>query len=720
VTKAVSWLLLGLCAIIAGGGYYQVMDAAIFWCGRVEAFPGTSVLTLICLGQTALYLASAASTAWATPYRLSQIAGLPFLAISLFQVFAPHPRTVALFAVLAAIPTALSFALKQWQWMRPHLPAVSGFFVVSALCFLAAFGEIPFTLPGVVAPRWLIGLCLAAAVAVSVPIIGSIRPLMPTATTAMPDLTRYLPVALLLFPILRAKLPDIAYDAFTYKTTLPYQMAEWLTGDTAVIDGFMIGTNLQEILNALLVVLARDYLPPFISTISFVLLFLITPLAFRTQQRPSAAGRAVVAFAAVSAFVLSEAGIAQGTSHQEPMLLLFLVASLIRCPVWPAFAAVAAAVKINAAFIAPLVVVYQVFGYRSFFRSPGRLLIGVFAGAIVLTPQLTRNVVFSGRVLGMEETLSAMTDPPGPNQIMVPGATRYDNPVRGGILNNAVMSTCNIWLLSALCPMGYKGDVGDGFHVFPASRAPLFAAVFACAVLAGGGWFRARRLVGWTSASVFFVCYIGFLAFLSQGRYFLPLSFGFSVLLLTNPEQAEDALLAMGTAWPGRLLAASLGCFYVGSDLIPGAFNNVSWICKREVLTASQTLDLRQPETPTQRFLVSYVDRYKLACPPPGLPPIILAEHDVLNSPYLGTQRIFYAFSQQMLSRFFAANPRRQERSADAIIAVVSQTPGYAAGMLGPAIKDYSPCFHDDKLQVICSRLLAPAGEHCAASLYHP
>jgi hypothetical protein len=718
VTKPLAWLLLGLCAVVAGGGYFQVLESPIFWCGRSEAFPGTTILALISLGQTALYLAAAGSPQWAKRYRISQIVVLPVLAIGLFQVFLPHPRTAAFFAALAAIPVALSAVSVRWRWTRTQLPAICGLFVVSALGALAAFGDIPFSLRGVVVPTSLIGLCAAAAAVVAVVAVSSFTERISPAVGFTPDLARYLPLALLLFAVLRAKLPDIAYDSFTYKTTLPYQLAEWRTGDSAIIDGFMVGTNLQEILNALLVAITRDYVPPLLSTISFVLLLLITPLAFPVEQRSSATGRSVVAFAGASAFVLSEAGIAQGTAYQEPMLLLFLVAALIRCPLWPAFLAVAIAVKINAAFIAPLVMLYHLFFYRRFFLSPTRLLTGILAAALVLLPQLDRNVVFSGRLLAMTETLASVTDPPGPDQIMVAGGNRYESAVRGGILNNAALSACNMWLLATLCPMQYRNNDSAGFHVFPASRAPLFAVLFAAAVALGGR--RSRRGIGLASVVVFGVCYVGLLAFLSEGRYFLPLSFGFSVLLLLNPQPAEDVLSTMGGSWPGRLVAVGLGCWFVGSDLIPGTFTNVSWICKREILTAAETLDMRQPETPAQRFLASYVDRYKQICPPPGLPPVILAEHDVLNSPYLGTQRIFHVFTQQMITRFFTADPTRQQRSGQAIIAVLSKNEGYIQSVLGPAAKDYTPCFDDGSIRIVCSTLLAPAAPHCATSLYRP
>jgi hypothetical protein len=719
--KTVSWLLIGLCTVVAAGGYFQVLASSVFWCGRVEAFPGTTLLALICIGQTGLYLAASASPTWARPYRLSQIVVLPFLLVGLLQVFSPHPRTVIFLALLAAIPATLSRTRVGWQWTRPHIVPISALFVVSALGFLAALGQLPLTLRGVTAPTWLIGPAAILAAAVSIPVIASIRAEVAAYHLLVPCLSRYLPLALLLFPVLRAKLPDVAYDSYMYKTTLPYQIAEWRTGDTAIVDGFMVGTNLQEILNALLVIITRDYLPPLVSTLSFVLLLGISPLAFPVERRETVAGRAVVAFAGISAFVLSEAGIGQGTAYQEPLLLLFLVASLIRCPAWPAFLAIAIAVKVNAVFIAPLIVLSHLFGYRQFWLSPRRLAVAVLAGAIVLLPQFHRNVVFSGRLLGLSETLASVTDPPGPGQIMLQGDNRYDADVRGGTASNAALSACNMFGLETICPTLHRNsDDAAGFHVFPASRAPLFAALFAAAIILESSLRRSRRLVALSSGALFLVCYIALLNFLSEGRYFLPLSFGFSLLLLMNPRQAEDIVRALGTSRRGRLLAVGLGCWLVGSDLIPGTFANVSWTCRRDLLTTAQILDLRQPETPLQSFLVSYVDRYKRVCPPPGLPPVILAEPDTMNSPYLGAQRIFHLYTQRMIARFFAADPTRRLRAADAIIAVVSRSPDYDTAILGPAEADYTPCFHDDRLHVICSARLAPRGDHCAESLYRP
>ena len=560
-------------------------------------------------------------------------------------------------------------------------------------------------------PTWLVALAAVAAACASAAAVRALRDTLPLAVPY------HLPYALLLFPVLRGKFPDFAYDSLMYKTTLPYQLAEWRTGDTALIDGYMVGTNLQEMLNALLIVLTRDYLPPFISTVSFVLLAFVIPLAFPLVRQSSPAGRLVMAFSGLSAFALTEAGIAQGTAYQEPLLLLFLVAALIRCPAWPAFLAIAVAIKINAAFIAPLIVFHHAVGYRAFWLSPQwrpswRLLAGALAAAVVLAPQVNRNLIFSGRVLGMNETLAAVTDPPGPRQVMTTGKTRYDAKVRGGILNNAVQSACNMWLLDGLCPVRYEGATEAGFNVFPASRAPLFALLFSAALLSAR---TGRRLISFASVTVFALCYVGFLSFLSEGRYFLPLSLGLPILLLINPGPAERAIRAV-PPW----LALAIACWLIGSNLHPGVFTNNSWICTRDILAAPRIADLRQPETPVQTFLASTIERYKQVCPPPGLPPVILAENDKLNSPYLGAQRIFHVFTQPMIARFFAANPARQRAAANAVIAVVAESPGYPASALGPAQDDFVPCFDSGPLHVLCSRRLAPATTRCATSLYSP
>ncbi|HVY14516.1 MAG TPA: hypothetical protein VHB27_04770 [Rhodopila sp.] len=710
-------MLPALLALVAAGGYVQVAGQDIFWCGRTEAFPGTTVLAVLGLGQTALYLASAARERWQAPYRLSQWATLPVLAIAIVPVLRPHPGTVVFLASLAA-------AVAGFGWRR------GGLFAVVLLGIFAAIGQIPFALHGVIVRDWMVWAALAAAAGTAVWVARSVKPV----SSAIIDLV---PLTLLLFPLLRARFPDIAYDSLSYKVTVPYQMAEWRTGDSAIIDGYMIGTNLQEMLNALLRIVTGDWRPQLMSSLSFVLLALVVPSAFPTERFPPGARRAAIAFAGVMAFVLTEAGIAQGTAYQEPLLLLFLVAALVRCPLWPGFIGMAAAVKITALFIAPLILLYHARRYRDFRRSPRFLAIGVLAGVLALGPQLGRNLVFSGRILGMSEMLATVTDPPGPHRIMAVGIDRYDVRPRGGLVNNAIQSACNIWLLDAACSVRYKGNFEAGFSVFPASRAALLAAIFAVAAclrrrnpvacpghdgaarssrlrglfdravqICGGSGFGHRAL----TLAAFGVGYAGLLAIVSEGRYFLPLSLGFAILLLIEVKWAAT--------FARRPWALVLGCWLVGADLLPGTFTNASWICRRDITAAVDNPSLRGPRTPVQAFLATLTERYKQQCAPPGLPPVILAETDRMNGPYLGTQRIFHVFSQRMISGFLAADLTRQARMGDAVLAVVVEHPAYAASVLGPALADYRACYEADGMQVLCSNRLAPARRACAASLY--
>jgi hypothetical protein len=673
-------------AAVAAGGYIQVAGQDIFWCGRVEAFPGTTILAVLSLVQVALYFAAMARARWETLYRLSQFAVLPFLVLAFLPVLLPHPWTLGLLS-------AYALAIAWLGWLR------GGVFAVATLGLLAAIGQIPLTLHGVIIQDWMAWAALAVATALAAwSTTRSVRP-------DHPNLGQLVPLTLLLFPLLRARLPDIAYDSLSYKVTIPYQMAEWRTGDSAIVDGYMIGTNLQEMLNALLRILTGDWRPQIISSISYILLALIIPRAFPAGQSPPGARRAAVAFAGVAAFVLTEAGIAQGTAYQEPLLLLFMVAALIRCPLWPAFLGMAAAVKITAVFIAPLIVLYHAVNYRSFWRSPRFLLLGVLAGTLALGPQLIRNLIFSGRLLGMSEILAGVTDPPGPHQIMAVGIDRYDVRPRGGVINNAVQSACNVWLLDALCSVRYKSNFEAGFSVFPASRAALLAVLFGVAAC-----LRRRRPVACLAFAGLAAGYAGLLAIVSEGRYFLPLSLGFPVMLLIDPNLAASMAR--------RPWALAFGCWLIGADLLPGTFTNASWICRRNIAAAVDNPPLMGPQTPVQSFLVSLTDQYKKRCAPPGLPPVILAETDRMDSPYLGTQRIFHVFTQAMIRGFIAANPARQPRMSDAILAVVDEHPGYADQMLGSSRADYRPCFDDDGLHVLCSMRLAPNGPDCAQSLY--
>jgi hypothetical protein len=714
------WVFLALVAAVATGGYAQVHADPIFWCGLVESYPQTIGIAVAVLLQAFLYLLSAGGSDRLNLYQVSQWVLLPLVLFGLFQAFRPHPFTALLFLGLFAIPVAWAFLRRSPADRQGAWPLVCGFFVTSVLGFYAALGEIPLLFRGSV-----IGYAQVAAagiVAIGLSLLGLryVRRAGGFPADRLWDFRNMLPFSALLLPVLRAKFPDVAYDSYMYKSTLPLQIAEWRTGDTALVDGFMVGTNLQELLNALLILVAPDHVPSLISTVAYVLLFLLIPTAFPFRSQASNLGRALVAFAGLATFTLTEAGIAQGTSYQEPLMLLFLVAAMIRAPSWPLFMALAILVKVNAVFIAPLVLVFHLVGYGRFWLDPRRLLIGCVVFALALAPHFARNVAFSGRILGLNETFSAVTDPPGPGAVLAAGETRYDGPARGGILSNALLSACNMFALKGLCATQYEDTENAGFHIFPASRSPLFGVLFAVFAVGLALFRRDGRLIALASAAAFFLSYAALLTFMTEGRYFMPLSFGFALLLLVNIRPAEYAIASLGSSGPARAAAIGLGCLLIGSNLLPGVLTNVSWICNRNLLRPSTAVDMHVPRSGMEVFLAGHVERYKQSCPPPGLPPVILAQLGSLDSPYLGTQRIFHTYTQQMIARFFAAEPSRQSRAAEAIIAVVARSPDYPISMLGASMADFELCFAEGDTRAYCSRVLAPTGPNCARSLYGP
>lgn len=722
MNRVFPWVFMACAVAIAAGGYLQLHEV-IFGCGLSESGPQAIGLALIVLLQGFLYLLQAGGADRAGLYQISQWILLPFLLYAILQLLGLRPYTALLFLGLCAVPILEQLLRRNLAGRRASWPFLCAFFVTCFLGFYAAIGEIPLLLQNTTIGYSYIAFAAATALGLSLLVsrhlqnAGGVPNAPPVSFTW--NLKAFLPFGALLLPVLRAKFPDVAYDSFMYKSTLPLQIAQWRTGDTAIVDGFMVGTNLQELLNALLILLAPDFAPALISTVSYILLFLLVPLAFRAPQDASGIGRAVIAFAGLMTLVLTEAGIAQGTSYQEPLMLLFLVAALIRVPVWPLFLALAVMVKINAAFVAPVIAFHHLVGYGLFWREPRHLMAGCLVFSMALAPHLYRNVEFSGRVLGLNETLSAVTDPPGTGAILAPGQTRYDGRPRGGILNNAAMSACNMLALNGLCTVRYEGSENAGFHIFPASRSPLLGVLFA-AFLTGLALVRKEgRWIALGSAGAFVLSYAALLAFMSEGRYFLPVSFGFSVLLLLNLRQAELAVRSIGSSARAQAAAAGLGCLLIGSNLLPGVLSNVSWVCNRNLLRPPQEVDMRAPQNAMESFLAEQVDSYRRSCPPPGLPPVILSEHDVLNSPYLGTQRIFHGYTQEMISRFFAADRSRQDRAAEAIIAVVSRSPDYAPAVMGSSAGNFEPCFTEGDRRAWCSRVLAPAGNSCARSLYN-
>src|SRR5262249_1645191 len=153
------------------------------------------------------------------------------------------------------------------------------------------------------------------------------------------------------------------------------------------------------------------------------------------------------AFATAIIFSLTEPAMAQGTTYQEPFLVLVLTLALANAWIWPIFAAGAIAAKLTAIFAVPMIFVVKFVSPHTTIAqlwSQRFTMIGACALiSIFVAPQIDRNLIYSGRITGTTETLAKVTDPAGPGAILEPGVRMggWDRK-RGGILNNLLLSTC--------------------------------------------------------------------------------------------------------------------------------------------------------------------------------------------------------------------------------------------------------------------------------------
>jgi hypothetical protein len=321
-------------------------------------------------------------------------------------------------------------------------------------------------------------------------------------------------------------------------------------------------------------------------------------------------------------------------------------------------------------------------------------------------------------LLGQNELLAAWTDPPGPNRIMIAGSAHFDGVVRGGLVNNALASACNMLLLNIACPTSYGGSDVQGFHVFPGSRAPLIA-VLACLVLIVLAAMRQASFnPAMASVIAYLLAYFLVLKFMSEARFFLPLSFGCAALLFINRSALGDLLLDDRIIGDRRLWLTAAAVAVIGSDLVPGIYTNVGWDCRRSLFASAQAQVLTTPHTPTEAFLTELAAGYRKRCPPPGLPPVILGQHDKLNAPYLGVQQSHWFMTHEMNQRFYAADPSRRQGIARAVLALAYVDPEIPQRLLGDAQGNFTPCFTDGDHHVLCSEQLAPIGKDCAESLF--
>jgi hypothetical protein len=221
------------------------------------------------------------------------------------------------------------------------------------------------------------------------------------------------PLALLLIVLLRAKLPDGAFDSLLYKSTIPLLIADWRTSLTGVFDHNLLGTSFSEVMVAQLRILDPAYPPALTSTLAFMALWIVAPLAARGafDRRWGEARDFACNAAALLMVSITEPLLAAGTAYHEPMLSLLMAAFLAPLPLAWLFLGAALAAKATVLFAAPVLVAVKLAGWRGGPRpSPALLAAGLALAVVIPAEQVWRNFGETARLSGSAEILAGFTD----------------------------------------------------------------------------------------------------------------------------------------------------------------------------------------------------------------------------------------------------------------------------------------------------------------------
>lgn len=691
-------MVLSVLAAGAAFSVYQV-GSRLFACGRDLAGWEIFVwLAAAALQSTLFALASTVSQVRST-YRLTQYLALPFAAIALGQIAVAYPRIF----VWAAIFTAA-----YWGLFRARLPllgprtapppsaglvaaaAESCIFLLVTLLIHSVLAFLVLHIPDTpLSNPAFMGIAVLSTTVAGWIVSREAR----FSRLSIGDLP---PLALLAVALLRAKYPDNAYDSLFYKATLPLTIADWRTALTGLMDHTLLGTNLQEFVNSQLRILDRDYQPALISSLAFIALWVLTPYAARAVL-PRAFTWNLAVLLLVS---LTEPLIAAGTAYHEPMLSLLMVGALLPFSAAWLFLGAAIASKITAAFIIPIVVLLRLFGggggaapvslaaapwrgpvalARWTFLPVGghRAVLGVclILAAVAVTEQFGRNLVHTGRILGVSEMLASLTDPEG--DVL---ASQASDPLFDVVSSRGAREKYGNTLIHVLTLDRWIVPDELGFHIMPTSRLIAVAAVLSLVAFAFESLRRRKRLI--TLFGVWLLCAAALLNFFSQGRHLFPLSFAAVFVVVCLVAIIAEEALAAGNRTLAGMICLVAGVLAVGDQLVGSLINN-GWECRRKLLASPEPTNLDRPQTPLEQRLADLAREYRIR-QPSGIPPTILCEASLERMRYLGTHYVYAYASSSLTPRRIAANPSLGALLPTSILAVCFTDPAFPDQIIPP------------------------------------
>ncbi len=722
-----------LLTILVGGAFsfYQV-GSPLFVCGSYYA--GIEIRYWLALSgiQGVLFLAQGMTQKISQLYRWLQLLTLPLVLIVWAQVAAAYPRIFVGIAFLVAFYWYTIWLIcrpSQKSAQAPQMGAVVVETTIFLLLTIVIHSTIAFVIlhtPGFFLDDRTFFCVLGLSAVIATWIIRTGHSFKNISIDQVP------PLGLLIIVLLRAKFPDGAYDTLFYKATLPIMIADWRTAITGAIDHTLLGTNFFDIMSSQLRIFDVSYSPAIISSLSFLALWVLVPVAMNSFLPKNLGwGKFAANTATLLLVSLSEMLIAAGTAYHEPMLVLLVVASLLTMPISWIFLGAAVAGKITVLFICPLIIGFkllamqpnsdQILGAENedwlftkikktlgnlFFlesrQSKNRLIVVIVClslPTIIVGEQFYRNIAYTGRLLGVTETLHGLTDPENRKLAKQQGSGLEEVMQRG--LEEKIGKT----FIHILTLDRWITPSETGFHIMPSSRLIAVMAIITLFVFAFPSLRRNRKLL--LLCIIWNICAFVLLNFFSQGRHLLPLSIGAAILVAiivgeVTRKSEESGNRAVEIFFCAAVSIAALG------DQVVGSFINNGWECRRNITSSVTMNNYDQPETTIERRLKDIVSQYRsFPASHLGGSPTILCESQIDRMHYLGAHYIYTWITFDLNLRHLAANPGNTRLLPTSLLALCFVDPKFPDQILPSEIRsEFVEVQSVDNIHILVSKPL--------------
>lgn len=713
-----SFVVVMLILLFAGGGGFYQLTSGLFYCGTNAAMPEIFYWTIVISIQCAVFIAIPVFKSAKNIYLYSQIIALPFVVFVLAQLADTYPRPFIIIGALFGIYCYLRFLTTRFWLKDDHykqelnfteLLAEGSIFILTTLLIHTTFAFLLLHTQGMrLTDSWFLGIFLFS-------LILSYFLVRKSCSFFRIELVGFPPLFLLVFILLRAKLPDQAYDSLFYKATIPLMIADWRTALTGVLDHTLLGTNLLEIINSQIRILDPSYSPALITSFAFIGLWIIAP-QIATSFSQTKDDNLVKNASILLIISLTEPLTAAGTAYQEPFLILLIVVSTLAGPLGWFMIASAVSVKITTLFFIPLWLLCRAMTNNQEYKSPlitniikilqlpvnsfakyeqppnhikshnkyiTRIVfvICLFLAFTIVGEQFYRNYIFTGRIFAPSESLVSITDPNGETL-----KRSTENQVFDVVSDRNKLVSLGTTVIHMLTLDKLIKPDELGFHIIPSSRLPIVALLI-CIFFIAFKDFRNNKyfvflIIGYA------VSFLIFLSFFSQGRHMAAASvFAIFVIIATLnilikliKKESHSSILLPCMAFGVAFLAVS--------DQMVGSYINNGWECGRPLLAIPIRSEYENSKGDVEKVLTDIVQRYRInQGTNNGAIPSILCEPQIERRAYFGSHYVYSYTSQSMLKNYLDVNSERVERLPSSLLVICFENEKFFTDLVPPHIR---------------------------------